>query len=326
MKKHISAGIAALLAGVLALGMGVSAQEETVRIGALKGPTSMGIVSLGAGEMDAEGAGTYEKNMVTAADELTAMVIGGEVDIALLPANVASVLYNKTEGGVKVIDINTLGVLYIVEMGETVNSIEDLKGRTVYLTGKGTTPDYVIQYLLAQHGLTTDDVKLEYKSEATEVVSVLAEDENAIGLLPQPFVTVAGMQNENLRIALDLTAEWEAVQEEEGGSSLLTGVTIVRTEYLEEHEEQVRKFLADHEASAAFTNENPEAAAELIAELGIIEKAPVAEKAIPYCNITYVDGEEMKEALGGYLEVLYDMEASSVGGALPGEDFYYIAE
>lgn len=323
--RNLTAGITAvLLGGIFAGSMSVSA-EEAVRIGALKGPTSMGIVSLGTGE-ETEGANTYEKNMVTAADELTALVIGGEVDIALLPANVASVLYNKTEGGVKVIDINTLGVLYIVETGDAIQSIEDLKGKTVYLTGKGTSPDFVIQYLLSAHGLTTDDVKLEYKSEATEVVSMLAEDETAIGLLPQPFVTVAGMQNENLKIALDLTAEWEAVQEEEGGSSLLTGVTIVRTEYLEEHEAQVQKFLEDHEASAAFTNENPEIAAELIVELGIIAKAPIAQKAIPFCNITYVDGEEMKEALGGYLEVLHGMDPKSVGGALPGEDFYYIAE
>ena len=326
MKRHITTGIAALLAGILACGMAVSAEEaEAVRIGALKGPTSMGIVSLGTGEQ-AEDANVYEKNMVTAADELTALVIGGEVDIALLPANEASVLYNKTEGGVKVIDINTLGVLYIVETGDAIKSIEDLKGKTVYLTGKGTSPDFVIQYLLSAHGLTTDDVKLEYKSEATEVVSVLTEDDTAIGLLPQPFVTAAGMQNEKLKIALDLTAEWEAVQEEESGSSLVTGVTIVRTEYLEEHEEQVQKFLADHEASAAYTNENPEEAAELIAELGIVAKAPIAQKAIPYCNITYVDGEEMKDALSGYLEVLHSMDASSVGGALPADDFYYAAE
>ena len=324
MKKRMAAGVAALLTGVLACGMTSSAQE-TVRVGALKGPTSMGIVSLGTGEQTDENANAYEKNMVTAADELTAMVIGGDVDIALLPANVASVLYNKTEGGVKVIDINTLGVLYVVETGDSVTSIEDLKGRTVYLTGKGTTPDFVLQYLLAQHGLTTEDVTLEYKSEATEVVSVLTEDDTAIGLLPQPFVTVAGMQNENLKTVLDLTAEWEAVQEE-GGSSLVTGVTIVRTEYLEEHEEQVKNFLSDHEASAAFTNENPEAASELIAELGIVPKAQIAEKAIPFCNITFIDGEEMKEALGGYLEVLHGMEPASVGGALPGEDFYYMAE
>ena len=323
MRRTVKTAFAAALAGVMAFGMMASA-EEAVRVSGMKGPTTMGIVSLGVPMLEKEEANTYEKTMVTAADELTAMVINEEVDIALVPANVASVLYNKTQGGVKVIDINTLGVLYVVETGDSISSIEDLKGKTVYLTGKGTSPDFVAQYLLNKHGLTTEDVKLEYKSEAAEVVSVLAEDENAVGLLPQPFVTVAGMQNENLRIALDLTAEWEAAQDD--GSSLVTGVTVVRTSYLEEHEDAVKGFLADHEMSAAYTNENVEAAADMIVEHGIVAKAPIAQKAIPYCNITYVDGAEMQEALSGYLQALYDLEPTSIGGAMPGEDFYYIAE
>lgn len=322
MKKRMIFGMA-LLAGLLGAGMTAAAEETAVRIGSLKGPTSMGIVSLMQKAENGETADDYQFTMVTAADELLAKVVSGEMDIALVPANVASVLYNRTEGGVRVIDINTLGVLYIVESGDSVQSIEDLKGKTLYLTGKGTTPDYTIQYLLAAHGLTTEDVTLEYKSEATEVVSVMSEDETAIGLLPQPFVTVAGMQNENLRIALDLTKEWDAVQE--AGSSLVTGVTITTTEFLEAHEEIVKDFLAEHEASAAYTNENPEEAAELIADLEIVAKAPVAQKAIPYCNITYIDGAQMQEALSGYLQVLCDMEPASVGGNLPGDDFYYIA-
>lgn len=197
------------------------------------------------------------------------------------------------------------------------------EGKTVYLTGKGTTPDYTLQYLLAQNGLTTDDVTLEYKSEATEVVSVLAEDETAIGLLPQPFVASACTQNENLRIALDLTQEWQKVQGE-NGSSLVTGVTIAANEFLSDHPEEVQDFLTEHKDSAAYTNENPAEAAELIAGLEIVAKAPIAEKAIPYCNITCIEGEEMKSALEGYLQVLYDMDPTSVGGTLPGEDFYYI--
>lgn len=283
----------------------------------------MGIVSMAQKAENGETNIPYEFTMVTAADELLAKVISGDVDIAMVPANVASVLYNKTEGGVSVIDVNTLGVLYVVECGESIQSISDLAGKTIYLTGKGTSPDYVLQYLLAENGLTTEDVKLEYKSEATEVVSVLAQDETAIGLLPQPFVTVAGMQNENLRVALDLTEEWDKVQGE-GGSSLLTGVTITRNDFLADHEDAVQDFLAEHEESAAFTNENPEEASELIATQGIIEKAPVAQKAIPFCNITCVTGEEMKTAVEGYLQVLYDLDASAVGGALPAEDFYYI--
>lgn len=294
-----------------------------VQVGSLKGPTSMGLVSMMQRADNGETANAYEFTMVTAADELLGKVVSGDMDIALVPANVASVLYNKTQGGVRVIDINTLGVLYIVESGDTIHSVEDLKGKTLYLTGKGTTPDYAIQYLLGQHGLTTDDVTLEYKSEATEVVSVLTEDETAIGLLPQPFVTVAGMQNENLRTALDLTQEWEAVAGEDGGS-LVTGVTVARTDFIEENADVIADFLGEHEASAAYTNENPAEAAELIAGLEIVAKAPVAQKAIPFCNITYIDGSEMHEDLSGYLQVLYDMEPTSVGGALPGEDFYYV--
>lgn len=322
MKKRtwFAAGV---MAAALGLGMTAAASEEAVQVGSLKGPTSMGIVSMMEKAANGETDVAYEFTMVTAADELLAKVIGGEVDIALLPANVASVLYNKTEGGVSVIDVNTLGVLYVAECGESIQSISDLAGKTVYLTGKGTTPDYTIQYLLAQNGLTTDDVKLEYKSEATEVVSVLAEDDTAIGLLPQPFVTSAMMQNENIRIALDLTEEWDKAKGEED-SSLLTGVTIVRNEFLAENEEAVKDFLKEHEESAAYTNENPEEAAELIAAQGIVAKAPIAQKAIPYCNITCVTGEEMKAALEGYLQVLYDLEPTSVGGALPAEDFYYL--
>lgn len=323
MRRTVKTVLAAVLAGAMACSMMVSA-KETVTVGSMKGPTTMGIVSLGVPMLGKEEANDYFKTMVTAADELTAMVINEEVDIALVPANVASILYNKTQGGVKVIDINTLGVLYVVECGDSIASIEDLKGKTVYLTGKGTSPDFVAQYLLNQHGLTTEDVKLEYKSEPAEVVAVLAEDENAVGLLPQPFVTVASMQNDKLRIALDLTEEWEAVQDD--GSSLVTGVTVVRTSYLEENEDAVKGFLADHEMSAAYTNEHVEEAAGLIESLEIVPKAAIAQKAIPYCNITYVDGAEMQEALSGYLQALYDLEPTAIGGAMPGEDFYYIAE
>lgn len=317
--------LAAAAVAALGIGMTAVAEEEAVQVGSLKGPTSMGIVSMMQKAQNGETDIPYEFTMVTAADELLAKVISGDVDIAMVPANVASVLYNKTEGKVRVIDVNTLGVLYVAESGETVQSVKDLAGKTIYLTGKGTSPDYVLQYLLSENGLTTEDVKLEYKSEATEVVSALAQDEAAIGLLPQPFVTVACMQNENLRVALDLTQEWENVQGE-GGSSLLTGVTITREDFLAEHEDAVQDFLAEHEESAAYTNEHPEEASELIAAQGIIEKAPVAQKAIPYCNITCVAGDEMKTAVEGYLQVLYDLDASAVGGALPAEDFYYLPQ
>lgn len=300
----------------------VISEGSAVRVGSLKGPTSMGLVSLMDKNGKGESAQSYEFNMVSAADELVAAISSKEVDIALVPANVASVLYNKTQGGVSVLNINTLGVVYIVESGDSITSVADLKGKTLCMSGKGTTPDYVLQYLLSQNGLTADDLTIEYKSEASEVAAVLANDENAVGLLPQPFVTVACSKNEKLHVALDLTKEWDACQGDEG-SRLVTAVTIVRNEFLEENEELVKTFMEEAAASADFTNTNVDEAAEMVASLGIVEKAGVAKQAIPFCNITYIDGDEMKQALSGYLSVLFEQNPQSVGGSLPADDFYY---
>lgn len=299
------------------------AGDANIRVGSLKGPTSMGLVYLMSQSEAGEAEGSYTFTMTAAADELLPKMVSGDLDIALVPANVASVLYNKTAGGVSVLDINTLGVLYMVSGDTAIRTMGDLKGKTIYLTGKGTTPDYVLQYLLTENGLTTDDVTLEYKSEATEVAAILKEEPMSIGVLPQPFVTAACMQNEALSIVMDLTAEWSAIQGE-GGSSLVTGVTVVRNDFLTENPEAVRKFMEEHKMSASYANDNVEAAAELVASYGIVEKAPVAVNAMPYCNITYIDGVDMQTALSGYLEVLYEKDASSVGGSLPADDFYYI--
>lgn len=301
------------------------AEEYTaadIRVGSMKGPTSMGLVKLMKDAEEGNTANNYTFIMETAADALLTKMIQGELDIALVPANVASVLYNKTEGGITVIDINTLGVLYMVSGDDTLTDINSLRGKTIYLTGKGTSPDYVLHYILTQNGLSEEDVTLEYKSEATEVAAVLANEPESIGLLPQPFVTAACAQNENLKVIFDMTAEWDAVQGE-SGSRLVTGVTVVRNEFLQENPAAVNKFMEEHKASAEFANTNVEETAELVAAQGIIEKTPVAQKAIPNCNITYIDGEEMKAALSGYLSVLMEQNPESVGGKLTEDDFYY---
>ena len=307
----------------ISTGSGKGAEEAvTIRVGSMKGPTSMGLLYT---MEDAEAGKTennYQFQVVTAADELLPLMIKGEMDIALVPANVASVLYNKTEGGICVIDINTLGVLYMVSGDTNLQSIADLQGKTIYLTGKGTTPDYVLQYILSQNGLSAQDCTLEYKSEATEVAALLAEDPDAIGLLPQPFVTAACAQNEALSIIFDMNEEWEKVQGE-GGSRMVTGVTVVRKEFLEENENAVKTFLAEHEASAAAINADPAGGATLVVEAGIVAKEPIAQKAIPFCHIVSITGEDMKQALSGYLQVLYDQSPEAVGGSLPGDDFYY---
>ncbi|MDE7187171.1 MAG: ABC transporter substrate-binding protein [Lachnospiraceae bacterium] len=294
----------------------------TVRIGSLKGPTSMGLVYLMDQSEKGETVNRYEFTMTAAADELLPAMLSGDLDIVLIPANVASVLYNKAEGDVAVIDINTLGVLYMVSGNDKIKNMEDLKGQTIYMTGKGTTPDYVMQYLLKENGLTTADVTMEYKSEATEVAAVLAGTPDAVGVLPQPFVTAACAQNDKLSVVMDLTEQWASVQGE-GGSSLVTGVTVVRKGFLDQNPEAVEQFMEEHAASASYANEHVEEAAELVAATGIIDKAEVAARAIPECNITYIDGEEMETALSGYLAVLWEQDPASVGGGLPGEDFYY---
>lgn len=317
----------AMLAAALLTGCGQAKQEEQapVRIGALKGPTSMGLLFLQQDAADNKADGTYEFTMMTAADELLALIVKGELDIALLPANVAGVLYQKTDGGITVIDINTLGVLYMVSGDTSIDSVEKLRGRTIYLTGKGTTPDYVLQYVLRENGIAVGDADgcmLEYKSEAAEVAAVLAENPGAVGLLPQPFATAACVQNKALTVVLDMNAQWEAIQGAEGGR-LVTGVTVVRNDFLQANEAAVKTFLKEHEKSAGRINEMPEEGARLAVEAGIVAKEPIALRAIPQCNITYIDGAQMKQALSGYLQVLYEYSPEAVGGGMPGDDFYY---
>ena len=294
-----------------------------IRVGSLKGPTSMGLAELMDRAEKGETENDYTFTMAGKADELVGSIASGDLDIVLVPANVASILYTKTQGNVNVIDINTLGVLYVVASDDSISSMEDLKGKTVYMTGKGTTPEYVMNYLLSENGLTDGDVTLEFKSEATEVASVLKEDSSAVGVLPQPFATAACIQNEALKPVLDLTEQWNLLNKE-NGSQLVTGVTIVRSDFLKENEEAVKLFIEDHEASAAYTSEHLDEAAEMVAALGIVEKAPIAKKAMPACNIVCITGEEMKSALSGYLSVLEAADAKSVGGQLPADDFYYL--
>lgn len=294
-----------------------------VRVGSLKGPTSMGLAYLMETAKNGETANTYEFTMAGKADELVGNIANGSLDIALVPANVASVLYNKTQGQVKVIDINTLGVLYVVASDDSISTMEDLKGKTVYMTGKGTTPEFAMNYLLAENGLGSGDVTMEFKSEAAEVASILKEDPSAIGVLPQPFASAACMQNPELKTVMDLTEQWDLLNKE-GNSRMVTGVTIVRTGFLEEHEAAVERFLKDHAESAEYTSAEPEKAAQLVADIGIVEKAAMAQKAMPLCNIVCITGEEMKQALSGYLEVLSGQDAKSIGGTLPGDDFYYL--
>ncbi|XCP84674.1 ABC transporter substrate-binding protein [Roseburia hominis] len=288
--------------------------SEVINIGAMKGPTSMGMAQI----LDDE---NYQVSIVASPDEIVPMIVQGQVDIAAVPANLASVLYQKTEKQVSVLAVNTLGVLYLVENGETIQSVEDLKGKTIYASGKGATPEYALNSVLKAHGIDpASDVTIEYKSEHAEVVAALAADQSAVGLLPQPFVTTALTKNENLRVALDLNELWESGNDD--GSRLVTGVVIARKEFLEERGEDVEIFLTAYEKSVEFVNKDVEAASEIIGAHDIVAKE-VAVKAIPACSIVFIDGEEMQTMLSGYLGTLLEQNPQTIGGSKPDEGFYY---
>ena len=302
-------------AEVLTIG---EASDEVLRVGSLKGPTTMGLVNL-MSEVESGAKNGYSFEMQSQPDVIMSELVSGKLDIALLPANVAAVAYNKTKHGVSAIDINTLGVLYCVTGDENVKSVKDLAGKTVLSTGQGASPEYVLNYLLEKNGVTDCDV--QFKSEATEIAALLKQDPAQIAILPQPFVTVATAQNDQLKVAFSLTDEWKSVSPD---SKLLTGVTVVRNEVLENRAAEVDQFIADHQASTEKATTDVDATAELVAKYGIIAKAPVAKKALPNCNIVAIAGDEMKTDLAGYLQVLFDANPKSVGGTMPDDDFYYI--
>ena len=316
MKRAISALV--LLALVAMLAVPGFCETTAVLVGALTGPTAMGMAQL----LDEP---EYTPTIVGVADELMPRILQGEVDIAAVPANLAATLYQKTQGGVTVLAVNVLGVLYVGELGgETVQTVADLKGKTLLATGKGATPEYFLRYILTQNGLDPDkDVAIQWKSEPSEVVALLNAKGEGLAMLPQPYVTAAANQlGENFRIALSVSEEWEKL---ESDSRCTTAVVMARTAFVQEHPEQVQAFLEALSRSVQWVNEQPQEAAELCEQLGII-KAGVAKKAIPGCNLVCITGDEMKQALSGCLEVIYDQNPKAVGGKLPGDDFYYGAE
>ncbi len=292
------------------------ATEATLHIAGLKGPTTMGLVNLMADEV----ASSYDFTMYGAADEIVPLLVKGDLDAAAVPANLAATLYNKTNGAVEVACINTLGVLYIVENGETVNSVADLKGQTIVTTGKGATPEYVLRYVLSENGVDPDsDVTIEYCSEATEALSKVQAGEATIAMLPQPFVTSALSQVEGLRVALDMNEEWQKV----AGSKLVTGVLVVRKDAVENDPEAFASFMEGYAASVEAANSDLEGTAALCEQYGVVAKAALAQKALPQCNIVFETGDEMKTDLETYFNVLYAADPTSVGGTLPADDFYY---
>lgn len=324
MKKKILllllAAALLLLPACGATAKGMSA-EGPVRIAGLKGPTTMGLVNLLDMEQQGTAALDYDLQLYGTADEIVPGLIKGELDMAAIPANLAAALYQKTKGGIQVMAVNTLGVLYVVEKGDTVHSMADFAGRTILSTGKGTTPEYLLRYLLEKNGLDPDkDVKIQYCSEATEVTAQMAAaQKDAIAVLPQPYVTAAGMKDPSLRVALDLTAEWDKVSD----SQLVTGVTVVRTQYAQEHPDVVEAFLQEYAQSVRTANTDLDRTAALCEQQGVVAKAAIAKKALPACNIVCRTGDEMQKDISAYLSVLCAADPAAVGGKLPDEGFYW---
>ena len=287
---------------------------EPVRVAALAGPTGMGLAYMMQDMQD-----NYQVEIFTAPDQVTAKFISGEVDIAAVPINLASVLYQKTKGEAQVIAINTLGVLYLLEAGDTVQSIEDIKGQTVYSVGQGSTPEYILQYLLDAYGLT-DSVNVEFIADNAELIAKLGDGSAQLALLPEPHVSFACAQNENVRVALNINELWAA----KNATQVVQGVYIVRKSYLDAHQAQVDAFLKDAETSATKVVTEADAAS-VVAAQGIIAKEPIAKRAIPNCNICLIKGADMKAYVSAMLEVLFNANPKSIGGSMPADDFYYVA-
>lgn len=316
-KKFMSAALAVVMSFALSA-LGMAEPSAPVRLAGLKGPTSMGMVKLLSDNEAGKAKNAYDFVMNASGVELSQKLLAGEVDLAAVPSNLAAVLYNKTSGKIKVIAVNTLGVLYVVSTDESVKSLEDLKGKTIMATGKGQVPEITLRALLKAANIDPDkDVTIEFKSEPTEVVGLLAKD-GGIAMLPQPFVTAASAKVNGLRVVLDLSQEWEKLQ----GSPVVTGVTVVRKDFLDANKDKVDEFLSEDKDSIEYVNANPDEASALIEKFGII-KAAIAKKALPKCNIHYADGEEMKKMLSCYFGVILKENPASLGGKLPDDEFYY---
>lgn len=321
MKKNLMKRIVAMItAAVMLFSLAAFAacskkQDDTeIRIAALKGPTGMGMVKLA----DKQNYPNYTVSIEASPDALNPRIISGEVDVAAVPVNLASVLYNKLDGDISVLAVSTLGVLYVVEAGSEVNSVADLAGKTVYATGQGATPEYILNYLLDKNGVS-GSVEVNYVGEHAALATMLADGSAEIGMLPEPNVTSTLAGNDNLRIALNLTEEWNKVCSTE----LVQGVVIARKSFVNEHPEAIEQFLREYEKSSAFVNENIDEAAKLIVDVGILGNVEIAKKAIPNCNISFSKGEAMHKAVEGMLTVLFEANPKSIGGKLPDKDFYY---
>lgn len=289
-------------------------EKVDINVAGLKGATTIGLAKL----VDEEETDYFDIDfeMYNMPEEIVAGLTKGEIDIAAVPANLASVLYNKTEGEIQVASVNTLGVLYIVENSDNIKDINDLEGKTIYTLGKGTTPEGVLNSFIKENNL--ENVNIEFKQEASEIAAILNKEENVIAMIPEPFVSVVSMKNENVRRVFDMADEWEKIN----NSPQVTGVLVARKEFIDNNKEVFDKFLEEYEKSINFANENVAEVSKIVEDFEIVPEG-LGEKSIPNINMQYIDGSDMQEAVSKYLEKLYEFEPKLVGGKLPDEGFYY---
>ncbi len=295
------------------------AQEDApVRVAGLIGPTGMSLAP-----MIAKNDAAYAFTLAAAPEELVGDIVAGRFDIAAVPTNLAAVLYNKTKGAVCMLAVNTLGVLYILEKGDSVQTVGDLQGKTITTAGQGAVPEYALNYILEANGLQADVV---YKSEHNEVSALAASGLADLVMLPQPMVTALMMKDDSFRVALDLTAEFSAAAALKGQQDtvLSMGCMVVRKEFADAHPEQLAAFLAEYAEAIAYVNDEPAKAAVDISAAGILPNEKIAEQAIPMCNIVYITGEAMKDGIVPLMDILYQANPNAVGGAVPDDGFYYI--
>ncbi len=318
MKKFLSLILCVVM--LLAVGCKEEQTETTVevKIGALMGPTGMGMSKLMDDGKNNKTVNKYTFELFSAPTDISGPIINGELDIAAVSTNLAATLYNKTNGKVKLLALNTLGVLYILEKGNSVNSIKDLEGKKIYSSGQAATPQYALDYVLKQNNINCE---VEYFPSHAELATQALAGNADIILIPEPQVSTIISKNPEFRIAVDFNAAWDEATNNEAIFSM--GCLVVRSEFAEKNPEAVKKFLKEYTASVKYVNENPKEAAEIIAENKIVPNAAIAEKAIPNAKMVTISGNDMKEKTKKYLQILFESDKKSVGGALPGEDFYY---
>jgi NitT/TauT family transport system substrate-binding protein len=288
-------------------------EVEPIKIATLAGPTGMGLIGLINDE-----TGRYEVEVLTQPDQISPKIINKEVDIATVPSNLAAVLFNKMGGGISVVAVNTTGVLYLLSNDDSVSSLEDIANRTVIATGQGASPEYIFNKILSENNL---DVKVEYLSAHADLSNAMAAGDISVGLLPEPFVSITLAQNQDLSVKVDLNDEWQKIFGE--NASIPMGVTIVSNDFIKANPEGLENFISDYKLSVDYVNFDTEAASKDIEAAGILPKAAIAKLAIPRCGISFFMGETSQSMLEEFLEVLYESNPKSVGGALPGEEFYY---